>query len=290
MLDDLTKTVKAQLYERIGSPLLGPFLFSWCAWNYKFILVLISSLEPPKKFELIQSAIYTTDVDVWLNGVAFPLSTALAYIFFLPWVDRAVFWYVRSRQNEMKHLQSELDKENPMLPEEAAELRIAATKAKNEFDAELKKRDEELSRTKTAYAVELESAKRAYDLRISEESRKNEELQRDIMEAQQANSSLQESFKVFRATILARDVSIRLSSEESNKASPIRFVTMLPHYKRLEVNFSKGGSIIETKSYSLPDDIDEDLDSRTAGVVTEILADAAKLSLPQGSTAELLLQ
>lgn len=33
MLDDLTKEIKAQLYERVKSPLFGAFALSWAAWN-----------------------------------------------------------------------------------------------------------------------------------------------------------------------------------------------------------------------------------------------------------------
>ena len=50
MLDDLSKSIKASLYERATSPLFGAFVISWLAWNYRFVLTVISSMSAKEKF------------------------------------------------------------------------------------------------------------------------------------------------------------------------------------------------------------------------------------------------
>ncbi len=49
MLEEFSKTVKAQLYERANSPLIGSFLIAWCIWNHRFIMVLLSELSFQEK-------------------------------------------------------------------------------------------------------------------------------------------------------------------------------------------------------------------------------------------------
>jgi hypothetical protein len=43
MVNEIVKSAKAQLSERIASPLIGSFVISWCLWNYKFLVILFSA-------------------------------------------------------------------------------------------------------------------------------------------------------------------------------------------------------------------------------------------------------
>ena len=38
MLEEISKSIRADLYERASSPLLGAFLTSWLIWNWKTML------------------------------------------------------------------------------------------------------------------------------------------------------------------------------------------------------------------------------------------------------------
>jgi hypothetical protein len=40
MFDDAIKSIRAELYERVASPLLGSFIVSWLIWNYRLILLI----------------------------------------------------------------------------------------------------------------------------------------------------------------------------------------------------------------------------------------------------------
>jgi len=41
MITDILNSIKANLYERVTSPLVGTFLFSWIIFNWRIPIVLI---------------------------------------------------------------------------------------------------------------------------------------------------------------------------------------------------------------------------------------------------------
>lgn len=148
MLDDLAKTVKAQLYERASSPLLGAFAISWVAWNYRFVLVLISSMPAAEKFTYIDTNIFSSYQAIFLHGTLYPLLTTLSLIFIYPIPARFVYEYWRTRQRELKEIQQRIDDETPLTREEARELRHETLNARLEFEQELERRSAEITRLK----------------------------------------------------------------------------------------------------------------------------------------------
>lgn len=48
-IEDINKSVKAALYERIESPLFVGFSLSWCVVNFEVILVLVSGIDDPQE-------------------------------------------------------------------------------------------------------------------------------------------------------------------------------------------------------------------------------------------------
>lgn len=148
MLDDLAKTVKAQLYERVSSPLLGAFAISWLAWNYRFMLVLVSSMPVAEKFAYIDSNIFNSYQNIFLHGTLYPLLTTLSLIFIYPFPAKFVYEYWRTRQRELKEIQQRIDDETPLTREEARELRHETLNARLEFEQELERKSAEITRLK----------------------------------------------------------------------------------------------------------------------------------------------
>ncbi|MFA6922558.1 MAG: hypothetical protein WC216_12010 [Gallionella sp.] len=148
MLDDLAKTVKAQLYERVSSPLLGAFAISWIGWNYRFLLVLVSSMPVAEKFAYIDSTIFISYQSILLHGAAYPLLTTLSLIFIYPFPAKFVYEFWRTRQRELKEVQQRIDDETPLTREEARELRHETLNARLEFEQELERRSAEITRLK----------------------------------------------------------------------------------------------------------------------------------------------
>lgn len=148
MLSDLAKTVKAQLYERVSSPLLGAFAISWAAWNYRFVLVLVSSMPVAEKFTYIDSNIFDSYQNIFLHGTLYPLLTTLSLIFIYPFPAKFVYEYWRKRQRDLKEIQQRIDDETPLTREEARELRHETLNARLEFEQELERKSAEITKLK----------------------------------------------------------------------------------------------------------------------------------------------
>lgn len=159
MLEELSKTVKAQLYERVSSPLLGSFLIAWCGWNYKFVLVLISSMEAEKKLAYINANLYPSIWDRVLEGFTYPLVTSLVLIFAYPWPARWIFSYSRKQQLKLKKLQYEIDEDTPLNMEDARELRRSNSKIVEDFEKEISLQKSQIERQKEQLEIARESLK-----------------------------------------------------------------------------------------------------------------------------------
>ncbi|EGS0844697.1 TPA: hypothetical protein ACIS18_003579, partial [Salmonella enterica subsp. enterica serovar Birkenhead] len=143
---DLIKTVKAQLYDRLTSPLLGCFLLSWVIWNYKFIFTLFSDMKIEDKFKFIDGSIYSGDYSHLIYGLLLPFVTTLFFIFIYPYPAKFAYAFFRKRQVELKEIQQKIDDETPLTRDEARKIRSDAVKMSIEFEQEIEKlREENLS-------------------------------------------------------------------------------------------------------------------------------------------------
>lgn len=144
MLEEFSKTVKAQLYERTSSPLLGSFIIAWCIWNHRFIMVLFSELSFQEKIRYIDFHIFGGWPESLTNGLFIPLVAALFMIIIYPWPARFLYSYWRRQQNKIKADQQKIDGDILLSVDESREIRQAEIKAKIEFDAQLRVKDEEI--------------------------------------------------------------------------------------------------------------------------------------------------
>lgn len=143
MFEDLVKTVKAQLYDRITSPLLGCFALSWAAWNYKLLFTLFSGMNVKDKFNYIDTSLYESTYKYLSCGLIFPLATTAFFIFVYPYPAKVAYSFVRNRQAELKEIQQKIDDETPLTREEAKKIRSDAVKMSIEFEQEIEKLREE---------------------------------------------------------------------------------------------------------------------------------------------------
>lgn len=146
MFEDLIKTVKAQLYDRLTSPLLGCFLLSWVIWNYKFIFTLFSEMKTEDKFKFIENYIYVGHYAHFIYGLLLPFIITLFFIFIYPYPAKFAYAFFRKRQVELKEIQQKIDDETPLTRDEARKIRSDAVKMSIEFEQEIEKlREENLS-------------------------------------------------------------------------------------------------------------------------------------------------
>lgn len=159
MLDDITTTIKAQLYERVTSPLLGSFLISWCLINYKLILILFSSLPAPEKITYIEFNLFSSAHDYMLKGVFFPLIATLAIILVYPYPAAKIYEISRNNRKKLKEIQQKIDDETPITRDEARKIRKNAVQIHIEFEEQTKRKDSEIELLKSAVHQLTEESK-----------------------------------------------------------------------------------------------------------------------------------
>lgn len=124
MLDDILNSAKTTLTERLASPLVGSFVVAWCAWNYRFLVVLLSDASISRTFELIDTVIFPTSASIVTKGFLFPLISALVYVFVYPYPAKFVYGFTRRRQKEINQLRQKIEDETPMTQEESRAFRL----------------------------------------------------------------------------------------------------------------------------------------------------------------------
>lgn len=122
MLDDLTKEIKAQLYERVKSPLFGAFALSWVGWNYRAILAVLSKMSFPETAAYLDK-LYPSNFDWLWHCFGGPLVTATLFLLIYPWPARAMYWYWATQHKKLKKVQQDIEDETPLTQEEATVLR-----------------------------------------------------------------------------------------------------------------------------------------------------------------------
>lgn len=143
MFDDLIKTIKAQLYDRIASPLFSSYLISWVGWNYKFLLTIFSGMKVKEKLDFISGVVYPSFSYLLMHGVLYPLITSMLIIFVYPYPAKFTYQFYRRRQVELKEIQQKIDDETPLTREEAKKIRTDALVMSVDFEKEIEKLREE---------------------------------------------------------------------------------------------------------------------------------------------------
>lgn len=151
MIDDVGKTIKAILYDRIVSPLFGTFLLSWCGWNWRLIILFLTdeSTTVEKKFEYVDTELYPGDWEMLSHGLLWPLLTTIFFLYLYPWIARFVYGHWREEQNRLKSLQIEKDGETPLKEEEAREIKSQALQAEFRYQEEREKREARIRELET---------------------------------------------------------------------------------------------------------------------------------------------
>jgi hypothetical protein len=158
MVDDLIKSLKAQLYERASSPLLSVFVLSWLLWNYRFVSILFSTIPVIEKFNFIDTKLFSTYEDYLLRGFSYPLITTLLFIFVYPYPAKFVYQFWRNRLKELKEIRQKIEDETPLTIEESRNIKREALRIQLTFEKELDARAEEVKRLKE-YIESLQGTK-----------------------------------------------------------------------------------------------------------------------------------
>ncbi|WP_421151934.1 hypothetical protein [Aeromonas dhakensis] len=146
MLEDALNSIKAHLYDRAVSPLMGSIIVSWVVWNYKLPLLLISKEPILEKYRIISEVLYATNASIYLNGLLYPILTAATYIFIYPYPAEFVFKFTRNRQKSISNIKRQIEGEALLTVKESMELRREIDKLEDEFMAILGKKEAEIEK------------------------------------------------------------------------------------------------------------------------------------------------
>ena len=146
MLDDLLKSAKESILERIASPLLGSFSVAWCLWNYKFLVILFSEATVSQTFSLAEKYAFPDVSSVVIRGLLLPVLTAAAYVFVYPYPARFVYGFTQRRQVEINRLRQQIENETPLTLEDSRKLRAEFVEADRRHKETVDRLNEEITR------------------------------------------------------------------------------------------------------------------------------------------------
>lgn len=157
MFEEIIKSSKEQVSDRLSSPIVGSFLVSWCLWNYKFIVILFSDATVLRTFQLIETIAFPTIWTIFLNGFLFPALTATAYIFVYPYPAKLVYAFTRRRQKDILEIRRLIENETPLTIEDSRKIRAQVLEADLRHKNETDNLNTELTRTKDLLEKSLQS-------------------------------------------------------------------------------------------------------------------------------------
>lgn len=126
MFDDIFKSVRRHMSDRLASPLMGSFIVCWLVWNYKFVLIALSTAPVADRLSLIGREVFPDTGATWLNGVLIPLGGALVYVLVYPMPARWTYHYAKWQQGKLLAIRRKLEDETPLTREESRKVRNAA--------------------------------------------------------------------------------------------------------------------------------------------------------------------
>lgn len=191
MFDDLTKDIKAQLAERLRSPLLGAFVIAWAAWNFKSVLVLFSTMSIQEKLDFW--ATHYSDDWKWISRtILYPLGTTVAFLLLYPYPARWAYHYWHWQHKKLKQVQQRIDDETPMTLEEAKELRRSALEQQSQMQVQLRSLadvNRELVNQREALLTQVAESRKEANARTEEARNLTAQLQSIQMEMQKLKTS-----------------------------------------------------------------------------------------------------
>jgi hypothetical protein len=154
-MEETFKALQQTLVERFSSPLLSSFVIAWLGWNYKFVMIVMSSNTVTTTLDLIHRVSFPDWQAIALHGIAYPLGSALAYIFLYPYPARWVYKFVLHQQRASNLLRSTIEEETPLTLEESSRLREEYKKRNLDLQDELQRSEADGERYRQ-FAAQLE--------------------------------------------------------------------------------------------------------------------------------------
>ena len=203
-MDEPIESIKTFFRDRTSSPLGGAFAVAWVIWNYKVVLILISSIPLRNKFAMISEQFSEWDycIEAWpilgsgeaIAGLLIPGAIAFSYLIFYPIFAIPAYALSLLFQSGMKWVRLKNDGLKPISRAEARALnnRINVDEAKNQ--QELEDRDNKIKDLQKTL-VDLESDLTTEKEKVQQAMLETKPMATKMTELEALNDQQKESLK-----------------------------------------------------------------------------------------------
>lgn len=285
MLDfirDIFSAFRQTSLERIKSPFLGAFIFSWIAFNWQAILILIFSDRPIEKRLVSVNESY--DIGSFLLG---PICTSILISFLLPQINKLVTRIQDKPNSDTIELtlssKIKIAKLQQSIAELEAKKKLADKREEKNIDANIdaiKEDNVKLSDKALSYEMEILELKSSLSESKIEENKYRAQMDAAIESRDKTEAALKKTIDANTdLNITARELSEKIKSIENSETSLNKEVQWERNDKKRLENivtfYQKEISELNKKFPSIF--INESVD----GVLKIELTDQAKRSLPK---------
>lgn len=180
-MDNLLNSIKAVLYERTTSPMIGAFVVSWLGWNYRTVVIMFSELPAIQKFNYIENTLYPSYVQSGLFLLLLPAVTAAIYLFALPYPARFVHKFWRQRQKELRDDKLSVENATLLSVEESRSIRQRVIDIQSEYDRALSHSESEVENLKESLQLREQEFEKLNDELLKVKSSKLSESETEIV-------------------------------------------------------------------------------------------------------------
>lgn len=173
MLEEFEKSVKATLYDRLTSPLVGSLVTAWSICNYKFFLIILSNLSFAEKSVALENyfsrsndfirllnwilswfnrgEITSSTFCYYLNTYAIPVCWAVIYIFVYPWAAEKVFKKWQNYIEKKRKIKNDIEGKRLLTLAESEAIRTKYLQSENKIAELMQHNENELKEWKDKY-------------------------------------------------------------------------------------------------------------------------------------------
>ena len=134
-MDTLTRSIKAKLYANHYNPFSWVFAVVWLIWNYRFLLVLVSSLPIEEKFEYIDLELFPTVELLLTQSLLFPLATTVVIVLLYPYPARFFYRLNLYHQAKMRRAKQSFEEQQLLSREDSKNILDLLSTLKNEYSS-----------------------------------------------------------------------------------------------------------------------------------------------------------
>ncbi|WP_068717616.1 hypothetical protein [Vibrio tritonius] len=199
-MQDLLNSVKANLYDRVSSPLSGTFIVAFILHNYKLFMAIFSDLTYYEKIKVIDKTIVLFDSFFWGYVIHFfiiPGAITLIYLFTYPIPSKFFF-------NRYVNEKSELVKYKNQVENGVQLTYPQSVKIRNDIANMNELMEKSISQKERIIASREESINNK-DVLLSEKDDQIQKLQNKLSDCQSKLSSENERSAKFQADIIDKN-------------------------------------------------------------------------------------